>query len=66
MYGPRYANAFQASLLQGAAHRATGELATLPQLGENVSDEYAHTTFFPSLLLQSVGESLLALVAPAK
>eukprot|EP00037_Helgoeca_nana_P012153 m.109814 g.109814 ORF g.109814 m.109814 type:complete len:317 (+) comp21284_c0_seq1:145-1095(+) len=53
--------AYQASLLQGAAHRATGELATLPQLNEHVADEFGHTTYFPNLLLQSVYESLTSI-----
>lgn len=57
--------AYQASLLQGAAHRATAELATLPQLAEHVADEFGHTTYFPNLLLHSVYDSVTGAAAAA-
>lgn len=53
-----YSNGFLSSMAQGVAHHHAGELSTLPQLA-NVSDELAHTTFFPNLLLHSVYQSLL-------
>ena len=59
-----YSVGFLASLAQGVAHNLTGELATLPQLNavggaKKVAYELAHTTYFPSLLLQSCRESLV-------
>ena len=49
--------AFLASILQGVAHKYTGERATLPQLSLS-TDELAHTTFFPTLLLHTTHQSL--------
>lgn len=60
-------SAFTASLLQGTAHKLTGEVATLinhnrpgahhsPEV--KVRLEWAHVTFFPSLALHSVCQSL--------
>ena len=48
---------------QGVAHKATGEMANLPELAsrsgsERAADEMAHTTFFPCLVLHSAHESL--------
>ena len=48
---------------QGVAHRATGEMANLPELAsrtgrERAADEMAHTTFFPCLVLHSAHQSL--------
>ena len=57
-----YSCAYSASFCQGIAHHVTGETPTLPQLG-NIHDEYAHTTFFPNLLWQSVYQSASALAA---
>ena len=47
-----------ASSLQGCAHRATAELATLPGLSTH-ADELGHTTFFPVLLLHAVHDSIV-------
>mmetsp|Transcript_38012 Transcript_38012/g.80483 ORF Transcript_38012/g.80483 Transcript_38012/m.80483 type:complete len:325 (+) Transcript_38012:70-1044(+) len=52
-----FSTGYLASLAQGVAHYYAGEEGTLPQLA-NVSDEYAHTTFFPNILLHSVWQSL--------
>jgi hypothetical protein len=48
---------------QGVAHKATGEMANLPELAsrtgsERAADEIAHTTFFPCLVLQSAFQSM--------
>lgn len=58
-----YGSGFAASLLQGVAHKATGEMANLPELAsrtgsERAADEMAHTTFFPCLVLHSAHESM--------
>jgi hypothetical protein len=50
---------------QGVAHKATGEVANLPELAsrtgvERAADELAHTTFFPCLVLHSAHESLFS------
>ena len=50
--------AFLASILQGVAHKYTKERATLPQLAL-ATDELAHTTFFPTLLLHTTHQSLM-------
>ena len=52
-----YSMAFTASMWQGVAHRTAKEAPTLAQLGNDYSDEFAHTTFFPNLLLQSIYHS---------
>ena len=49
--------AFLGSIFQGIAHNTTGEKATLPSLA-NAADELGHTTFFPTLLLHAVFQSL--------
>ena len=51
-----YSLGYLASLAQGVSHALTGETPTLPRL-RNVRDEYAHTTFFPCLVLQSLLEN---------
>ena len=59
--------AYTAPFLQGIAHRLTGETATLINLNNDgtqedvatkVRFEWAHVTFFPSLALQSIHQSL--------
>jgi hypothetical protein len=54
-----YSMAYTASMWQGVAHKTSKEAPTLPQLGNNYSDELAHTTFFPNLLLQSIHHSIV-------
>lgn len=49
---------FIATALQGVSHRETHEPPTLPQLA-NISNELAHSTFFPCLLLQAVGDQAM-------
>ncbi len=51
-----YGSAFAASLLQGCAHEWTGEAANLPELALRTdetkgTDQHAHTSFFPLLIL---------------
>ena len=48
-----YSVGYLASLMQGVSHTLTRETPTLPRL-RNVRDEYAHTTYFPCLVLQSM------------
>ncbi|GMH91104.1 hypothetical protein TrST_g10021 [Triparma strigata] len=48
---------FIATALQGVSHRETKEPPTMPQLA-NISNELAHSTFFPCLLLQAVGDQM--------
>eukprot|EP00932_Pfiesteria_piscicida_P015100 SRR837773.27092.p2 GENE.SRR837773.27092~~SRR837773.27092.p2 ORF type:complete len:101 (-),score=28.55 SRR837773.27092:78-380(-) len=59
-----YSGGFLASLSQGVAHHFAGEEGTLPQLA-NIADEFAHTTYFPNLLLHSVYQSLTSGRGPA-
>jgi hypothetical protein len=54
-----YGLGFLATFGQGLSHHYSGEPATLPQLAA-LSDELAHMTFFPNLLLHSVWQSLKA------
>ncbi|GMI03348.1 hypothetical protein TrLO_g13983 [Triparma laevis f. longispina] len=49
---------FIATALQGVSHRETHEPPTMPQLA-NISNELAHSTFFPCLLLQAVGDQAM-------
>ena len=58
-----YGLGFLATFGQGLSHHYSGEPATLPQLAA-LSDELAHMTFFPALLLHSVWQSLKAWSAP--
>lgn len=57
-----YSLGFLASVMQGTAHAATGQPATLVQLqGDGAgkfAHEWSHTTYFPSLLLHSVYQSV--------
>ena len=60
-----YSGGFAASFGQGVSHMMTGEMATLVQLqagdtANKVAHEWAHTTYFPCLLLQSCLQSMLA------
>lgn len=59
-----YSCGFIASLAQGVSHGYTKEMATLVQLQsegfQKFAHEWAHTIFFPSLLIQSVLQSLLS------
>ena len=48
-----YSCGYLASLAQGVCHTLSGEDGTLAKL-HNIRDEYAHTTYFPCLVLQSV------------
>lgn len=52
-----YSGGFLASMVQGVSHHYAGEEGTLPQLAD-VGDEFAHTTYFPVLLLHSMYQSL--------
>ena len=47
-----WASGFIATALQGVSHRETKEPPTMPHLA-NISNELAHSTFFPCLLLQA-------------
>lgn len=58
-----YGAGYLASLCQGCSHTYSGELPTLPGL-QKISDEYAHVTYFPCLVLQSVYQSLMATKDP--
>eukprot|EP00041_Stephanoeca_diplocostata_P018669 m.392758 g.392758 ORF g.392758 m.392758 type:complete len:311 (-) comp21084_c0_seq11:129-1061(-) len=58
-----YAGGFVASVAQGVSHIAAGEMPTLVQMQQNDSSdtlgqEWAHGTFFPNLLLNSIYESI--------
>ena len=47
-----YSCGYLASLAQGVCHTLSGEDGTLAKL-HNIRDEYAHTTYFPALVIQS-------------
>ena len=47
------------TVFQGVAHHYAGEEGTLPQLAK-LSDEFAHTTFFPNLLLHSAYQTIVS------
>ena len=55
--------AYLANVGQGLSHEYTGEQATLTRL-VSLPSEYAHTVFFPNLLLGSVHESLFGKYDP--
>ncbi|KAH9261152.1 hypothetical protein BASA81_000856 [Batrachochytrium salamandrivorans] len=52
-----YGGGFLATLGQGVAHFYSMEEATMPQLAM-VGDEYAHGTYFPNLVFQSILHSV--------
>ena len=52
-----WAGGFIATALQGVSHRETKEPPTMPHLA-NISNELAHSTFFPCLLLQACLEQV--------
>ncbi|GBG24686.1 Hypothetical Protein FCC1311_009042 [Hondaea fermentalgiana] len=56
-----YSGGFMATLCQGVAHDVAKQPGTLPQLSE-FRDEIAHSTYFPTLLLHSVHQSLTGVV----